>query len=223
MTVKTLMAAEELLRRPHNDLGYELIEGELIEMSAAMPEHGWHAAEKLLSIGGHANPRRLGVVFDSSVGFKFGSDPDTVLEPDASFFRTERLPPRKDWQTFFTVPPDIAVEILSPSEQWALIAKKIGIYLAAGVRLLWLLGPRKRTVTVHAPGREPISCGTATCSMARKCYRISACRWATFSAPSLAIVARTVPGMMPERPEHERSEERGDHRDESARRRRLLS
>ncbi|HEY7031398.1 MAG TPA: Uma2 family endonuclease [Thermomicrobiales bacterium] len=156
MTVKTLMTADELLRMPHDDMRYELIEGELIQMSPAMPEHGWHGAELVLSIGGYAKPRRLGVVFDSRVGYKFGSNPDTVLEPDVSFFRTERLPPRKDWKTFFTVPPDIAVEILSPSERRAHVNKKIGIYLGAGVRLLWLVDPRKRVVTVYAPGRDPI-------------------------------------------------------------------
>jgi Uma2 family endonuclease len=156
MTVKTLLTAEELLRMPHNDMRYELIEGELIEMSPAMPEHGWHGAELGFALAFHAKPRRLGVVFDSSVGYKFGSNPDTVREPDVSFFRTERLPPRKDWRTFFTVPPDIAVEILSPSERRALINKKIGIYLAVGVRQLWLVDPRKRIVTVYAPDRDPV-------------------------------------------------------------------
>ena len=155
MTIKTLMTAEELLRMPHEDMRYELIEGELIQMSPAMPEHGWHGAEVGFALAFHAKPRRLGVVFDSSVGNKFGSDPDTVLEPDVSFFRMERLPPRKAWKTFFTVAPDIAVEVLSPSGRRAHLTKKIGIYLAAGVRLLRLVDPRRRTVTVHAPGREP--------------------------------------------------------------------
>jgi Uma2 family endonuclease len=155
MAVRALMTAEELLRMPHDDMRYELIEGELIQMSPAMPEHGWHNAEIAFLLGTYAKPRRLGVVFDSSVGYKFGSDPDTVLEPDVSFFRTERLPPRKDWKKFFTVPPDIAVEVLSPSERRALLNKKIGIYFAAGVRLLWLVNPSRRTVTVYAPGREP--------------------------------------------------------------------
>ena len=49
---------------PHDDMRYELIEGELIRMSPAMPEHGWHGAELVLSIGGYAKPRRLGVVFN---------------------------------------------------------------------------------------------------------------------------------------------------------------
>ncbi len=153
---KLLMTADDLLRMPDDEHRYELIRGELIRMSPAMPEHGWHGAEVLLSIGGYAKPRRLGVVFDSSVGYKFEVNPDTVLEPDVSFFRMERVPPRKDWKKYFTIPPDIVVEVLSPSERRAHINEKIRIYLGVGVRLLWLIDPRRRIVTVYAPGREPL-------------------------------------------------------------------
>jgi len=155
MVFKSLVTAEELIRMPADDRRYELIDGELIEMSPAMPEHGWHGAELVLSIGGYAKPRGLGVVFDSSVGYKFGSDPDTVLEPDVSFFRTERVPPRKDWKTYFTIAPDIVAEVLSPPERRAHVNRKIRIHLEAGVRLLWLVRPRRRTVTVYTPDREP--------------------------------------------------------------------
>lgn len=155
MAISQLTTADDLIEMEDDGYRYELIAGELIRMPPAKPIHGWQGAEILMAVGTFAKPRRLGIVFDSSIGYQFGHDPDTVLEPDVSFIRTERVPPRQDWEQYFTVAPDLVVEVISPSERRGHITRKVRIYLDAGVRLLWLVDPKRRTATIHAPGRPP--------------------------------------------------------------------
>jgi Uma2 family endonuclease len=154
MATTRLMTAADLWQM-EDDFHYELIEGELERMSPATPEHGWIENWFGWRIRGHAEANQLGEVFGSSAGYFFGHNPDTLLEPDVSFVRAERLPPGSDWRAFFDIAPDLVVEIISPSERRAYLDRKIAIYLGAGVRLVWFVDPRRRTITVFAPDREP--------------------------------------------------------------------
>ena len=52
-------------------------------------------------------------------------------------------------------PPLLAVEVLSPDNTRREVERKVGIYLGAGVALVWVVDPKPRTVSVHQPGREP--------------------------------------------------------------------
>ncbi|MGH2532065.1 MAG: Uma2 family endonuclease [Thermomicrobiales bacterium] len=159
VTTKLLTAEDVLALAADSDDHFELIEGELIRMSPATFEHGW--VEGLLGrrIGNHAEEHDLGEVFGSSAGYFFSHDPDTLLQPDVTFVRADRLPPRDTWWAFSEVVPDLVVEVISPSEPRARIRRKIDIYLANGVRLIWFVDPRRQTVTVYAPDREPVPLG----------------------------------------------------------------
>ncbi|MDP9363937.1 MAG: Uma2 family endonuclease [Chloroflexota bacterium] len=92
-------------------------------------------------------------------GLFLAHEPDTVVAPDVAFVRAERLPSPSERRGFSPVVPDLAVEVVSPSDRQAKVDEKVALYLAAGVPLLWVAYPRRRVVRVHRPGREPVELG----------------------------------------------------------------
>ncbi len=92
----------------------------------------------------------LGAVFGAETGFVLARDPDTVLAPDVAFVRTDRLP-AVAVPGFFPGPPDLAVEVLSPSDSAAEAARKARSWVAHGTRLVWIVDPVARSVAVHRP------------------------------------------------------------------------
>jgi Uma2 family endonuclease len=155
-----LVTAEELEKFPDDDYRYELVEGRVIRMSPTGAVHGWlvlHFASQLIQ---HVDTRRLGYVL-TEVGFRLASSPDTVRAPDLAFIRRERLPEGALPRGFWTGPPDLAVEVLSPDDRPFEIRTKVAEYLDRGVPLVVIIDPDERSVTVHRGSASPISLGTA--------------------------------------------------------------
>ena len=90
------------------------------------------------------------MTFLAETGFLLARNPDTVLAPDISFVRTERLPTAAA-EGFFPGPPDLAVEVISPGDRRTEIAQKVRRWLGHGTRLVWVVDPVARTVAVHEP------------------------------------------------------------------------
>lgn len=153
MTATILLTARQLADVPDDERG-ELIAGVMQPVSPAKRTH-WRLTGRLLSrLGPFVEARGLGEV-GPEAGYLLERDPDTVLAPDVSFVAAGRQWPDDDITGFPALAPDLAVEVRSPSNTRADIARKIAIYLAAGVRLVWDVDPGPQTVTVHAPGRAP--------------------------------------------------------------------
>ena len=102
----------------------------------------------------HIRPRMLGRLYGADGAYVLRQNPDTVLIPDLSFVRADRVPPRDEQIKFFRFPPDLAVEVLSPSNRRVDIDRKIAIYREAGVPLVWLVDPFKQTVEIFTPTAE---------------------------------------------------------------------
>jgi Uma2 family endonuclease len=96
----------------------------------------------------------VGRVYTDSTHFVLMRDPDVVLMPDVSFVRADRLPPHEAREGVMPLAPDLAVEILSPSNRARELAQKVELYQRAGVRLVWMVQPRRRAVTVYPLGAE---------------------------------------------------------------------
>lgn len=143
------MTAEELWAAPQAeaDLIRELDAGELIEMSPPGTRHGIIAGTLAQSIGAFAAAHRLGRVLIET-GFLLQRQPDTLAAPDLSFVRTNRLP-EPGFEKFFPGPPDLAVEIVSPSDSPSRLARKVRQYLQAGASLVWVVDPGRRQVDVY--------------------------------------------------------------------------
>ena len=142
---------EELMALP-DDGKYEVVDGELLHMSPAGGRHGDVVAEILAQIRIFAKEGRLGYVFDGQTGFRF---PDGNLRsPDASFVAAAGLPEGVP-AGFLHVAPDLAVEVLSPTDRAGEIAHKVGEYMGVGVKLLWVIDSEERAAVVYRPGTLP--------------------------------------------------------------------
>jgi len=89
-------------------------------------------------------------------GYVLERCPDTVRAPDVAFVRAERVPTAEEQEHFAELAPDLVVEVISPSDRMTDVEEKVEQYLALGVPLVWVFHPRRRTVTVRRPGREPL-------------------------------------------------------------------
>jgi Uma2 family endonuclease len=154
-TTSNLMTAEELWRLPADNLRHELVKGELRTMPPAGYEHGVIVIKLARLLANHVESNHLGVVLGAETGFLLRQNPDLVRAADVSFIAQSRIPkiaPKTYWQGA----PDLAVEILSPSDTVEEIEEKTGDYLDAGCKLVWIINPNRKSVTVHRPGINPI-------------------------------------------------------------------
>jgi Uma2 family endonuclease len=142
-----ITTAEELLRTP-GDGPCELVRGERIMMTPAGFEHGRIVIEISLPLGAFVKERGLGVVTGVETGFMIARDPDTVRAPDVAFVRAERVP-ASPLMGFFQGPPDLAVEVLSPSDRVSEVLAKVRDWLEAGCSAVWLVDPATQTVAVY--------------------------------------------------------------------------
>ncbi len=143
-----LIEPEELLALPDGDR-YELIDG--VPKEKPM---GAESDEIALGVGSvlrqFVKANHLGHVYGSQTGFQcFPKDPKRVRMPDTAFVAAGRLPGDKTPEGYITVAPDIAVEVISPNEMYEEVEAKVAEYRAAGVKLVWVISPKSRTVVIR--------------------------------------------------------------------------
>ncbi|HEX9867573.1 MAG TPA: Uma2 family endonuclease [Candidatus Tectomicrobia bacterium] len=148
-TTHTLTTADELFVMPDDGLRYELVKGELRRMPPAGSEHGAVAINIAVVVAQFVKAHGLGVVFGAETGFKIASNPDTVRAPDLAFIRRERIPAGGIPREFWPGAPDLAVEVISPGDTYTEVEEKVSDWLNAGTRMVLVLNPRTRTVTVY--------------------------------------------------------------------------
>jgi Uma2 family endonuclease len=152
MVATRMLTADDLLTMPGE---HELIRGELREMSPSSAEPTYVTINVSSSLFPHVRERRLGVVTSADGGFVLFPDRRTVVAPDLGFIRRERIPRDFDYQHYFPLPPDLALEVVSPSDSYAEVMEKVDLYLEAGVQLIWVAIPQRRVVVVYRPDRAP--------------------------------------------------------------------
>ena len=144
------MTADELLAKPDDGFVYELIKGELIKVS---PPPGHEHGLVAMSIAGplyeYVKKHQLGNVYAAETGYLLEQDPDTVRAADVSFIRRERIENAGRIEGYWQGAPDLAVEVISPSDTVGRIEGKVGEWLESGVSLLWIVSPQLRTVTAY--------------------------------------------------------------------------
>ena len=132
---------------------YEMVRGVLREAEAMGGLHGALGGDLHLDIAFFVRENNLGLVFTSDTQYELIRDPRTVLKPDISFIASARLPREGVWEGIIPIAPDLAAEVASPSNSEAEILDKVGIFLSGGTRLVWVVRPRYRTITVFRPDR----------------------------------------------------------------------
>jgi Uma2 family endonuclease len=148
MVAAKLVTVDEFTALPLEGI-WELVDGEMIELSRNAGRSGWVGGQLVACLTEHVRPRRLGWVFPADTGFVLFDDRATVRSPDAAFVRLDRLPELPN--TFVPVAPDLAAEVLSPSDRMADALAKVAMYLDVGVRLVLLIDPETQTITVFRP------------------------------------------------------------------------
>lgn len=153
-TTTHLMTAEELFNLNDDSHRHELIQGELLTMPPPGFEHGRVVANLTALLHQHVKTNKLGNVC-TEAGYKLESDPDTVLGPDVSFVSRERT--GNDPNAYYPGPPDLAVEVLSPSDRRARVEWKTDVWISLGAKSVWVVNPKRRTVeVVRATGERTL-------------------------------------------------------------------
>jgi Uma2 family endonuclease len=142
-----LVTADELLHMPDDGLRRELIAGEIKEMTPSGSEHGWVAMKFSGPLNLFVEENDLGAVFAAETGFVLATDPDTVRAPDVAFVARERV--ELVAKGYFPGAPDLAVEVISPSDTYSEVEDKVGAWLDAGCRMVVVVNPRNRTLKVY--------------------------------------------------------------------------
>ncbi len=146
----TRYSPDDLLAMPDAN-GYELVDGQLVErnVGALSTMVELFVCERLLS---YARASKAGMVWSGAMGFQiFPFDPGRIRKPDASFISKEKLSSEVMESGFIKVVPDLVVEVLSPNDLVYEVDRKIVEYKRAGVRLIWIINPETRSVTVYRP------------------------------------------------------------------------
>lgn len=153
MNVKSLVTAEELFKM--GDIGRcELVRGEIVQISPAKYIHGKIAMEIGSLLNDYVKKNKLGVVCAAETGFIVSRNPDTIRAPDAMFISNERLSQQFEPDFFLPFAPDLAVEVISPSDRWVEVEEKLDEYFRSGVRLAWVIEPKTKKIHVYKSPTE---------------------------------------------------------------------
>lgn len=143
---------EEFLANDYES--YEYIKGELVPMGDPTMEHGEVSSNLVILLGTYIRQHRLGRIYTAETTFQIGQG---GRKPDVAFVSQERLPENR--RRASPIPPDLAIEVVSPTDRTYEIQEKVSEYLDAGARMVWVVEPVLKTVTVY---RSPNDIKTLT-------------------------------------------------------------
>lgn len=136
----------EMSAQADDETRLELIDGVIYRMTPTGGEHGEVVTEFTLFIGGHVKANKLGRVTAAETGYRLA--PKTVVAPDIGFIAAARAPARLP-KKYIPLAPDLAVEVVSPSDTYSRVMKKVNLFLQFGTRTVWVVDPDEKTVAVH--------------------------------------------------------------------------
>jgi Uma2 family endonuclease len=149
-----LLTAEEFFRLPNPGDGsqQELVRGEIVTVVPPGGMHGVSCNKTGRRLGNFVEDNDRGTVTSNDTGYITERGPDSVRGPDIAYWSKERLPAVP--LGYIEIAPDMLVEVLSPSNTTKQILAKLAEYFARGVRLVWVIAPEDRTLTVYRRPEE---------------------------------------------------------------------
>ncbi|MEX2212884.1 MAG: Uma2 family endonuclease [Phycisphaeraceae bacterium] len=155
-TTHKKMTADEFAQYAAENGRCELIDGEVIPLSPTGGLHGDCTGRLHYFLYRFVDERDLGRVLAAETGFRLdGTEGPTVRAPDIAFIAKARAGAIN--RKFIPIPPDLAVETLSPDDRAIEVGRKVQWWLDRGTRLVWVLDPENRTITAHTPGEKPVT------------------------------------------------------------------
>jgi Uma2 family endonuclease len=150
LSSKTFFTPDDLLLLP-DAINYELVDGKLVERPMGL-ESSQIAGKIITLLNNFLGINPIGDAFGPDASYQcFPDTPDMIRKPDVSFIRAGRLPKDHLPEGHCKIAPDLAVEVLSPNDLARDVARKVREYLAAGIKLVWIVDPDSRFVQVHRP------------------------------------------------------------------------
>jgi Uma2 family endonuclease len=148
VATKTHYTPEELLAMPDGKK-FELVGGQLVERNMGL-ESSWVGGRLHSRLDRFCEEHAIGWALPADDGYQcFPHDPGLVRRPDVSFIRRGRLPGDVLPVGWGKIPPDLAVEVVSPNDSAGELEERLDDYQKAGVRLIWVVGVRSRTVMIY--------------------------------------------------------------------------
>ena len=133
----------------------ELVRGEMIEVAPDNYHDAFVSANISHVLSLHGKETTLGYALCGDLGVRTETAPDTVRGADVAFYSRARLPYSRSAPGLPEVVPDLTVEVYSPSNRSSEILGKVREYLDAGVLMVWVVHPNRRTVAIYRPD-DPI-------------------------------------------------------------------
>ncbi len=157
-TTRKAATEEDLLQTPKDGSTYELVDGE-IRVGPGGARHGAVSLRLAVLLHAFVTERQLGFVFESNTGFRLPSG--NIRSPDTCFVSGGRFSEGHLPEGFADLAPDLAVEVISPGDRARHVFDKVGEYLEAGVRLVWVIDPKRRRAVVYRSLSEVRELGEA--------------------------------------------------------------
>ncbi len=148
-TQSTLLTAEDLCKQSDDGYRYELVKGEIRRTSMTGFEHGILSVIIGSLLDKHIEMHRLGSVCSAGTGFKISQNPDTVRASAGAFVRQSAIEEKGIPKGYWEGAPDLAVEVISPSDTYTQVAEKVDKWLNTGCAVVWVVNPRRETVEVY--------------------------------------------------------------------------
>ncbi len=154
-TSELLLTAEEFAERPDPGYPEELVKGKVVAMPPPKARHGFSCAEVVFFLRSYLQDHDVGRVFANDAGVITERGPDSVRGPDVAYYSYEKIPKGPLPDSYPVVPPDLIIEVLSPSDQWRKVLVKVAEYINAGVTVVGVLDPKRRALYLY-DGDEPV-------------------------------------------------------------------
>jgi Uma2 family endonuclease len=148
-----LIRANELLRMPRGRCREYLLRGRLVQQPYRTIRAGETASRLMVHLGNHVSAHEFGHVF-APCGFQLTWNPDTVLAPAIAFVRAD--PSEKLSDDYHQGPPDLAIELVCPSERPNHLDVKVSEWLAAACPMLVIVDPAQCSATVYRSGHDVV-------------------------------------------------------------------
>ncbi len=158
-TLPELMTMAEFLALPEDGIDRWLCRGELREKPMTV-RNRFHSRTtvriaRYLDCWLDTQPQPHGMVLCGEAGVRLMRDPDTIVGVDVAYISADIVSRQTGATTLVDGVPLLAVEILSPSDTTEEINEKIDLYLQAGVALVWIVDPHRRTVQIFRQEAGP--------------------------------------------------------------------
>ena len=151
---RTEVFSEEMLLAQGKDSFIEIANGEFIKMAPAGAQHGKIGARIIWMLMSHVEANKLGDVFTDQTTYVLEGTPQEIVTmrvPDVSFIAAANLPDETPVGFWFQA-PDLAVEVISPSEKSGETQAKLNDYFGAGTHEVWVVYPELAQIVVHKKG-----------------------------------------------------------------------